>query len=126
MSSKGGSVILRIYFALVSFVTLMMLVFSVSDLINIGLKKYIFTEANKESWSTSYCEKQYVKENVLETEGEMKDRCKRQETQEIYAAKIRNQQSLVRDISMLIVSLPLFILHFRIVLRDWKELKKEV
>lgn len=123
--SKGGSVILRIYFALVSFVTLMMLVFSVSDLINLGLKKYIFTEANKEPWSTSYCERQYVKESVLETEENMKDRCKRQETQEIYAAKIRNQQSLVRDISMLIVSLPLFILHFRIVLRDWKELKKE-
>mgnify|MGYP001600812802 CR=1 FL=1 len=125
MSTKGGSVILRIYFALVSFVTLMMLVFSVSDLINVGLKTYVFKMADAPEWPM-YCEAQFIKENVKETAEETEMRCSRQKEQEAQSAIVRKQQSLVRDISMLIVSLPLFFVHFRIVLRDWKEMKKEV
>ncbi len=125
MSTKGGSVILRIYFALVSFVTLMMLVFSVSDLINVGLKTYVFKMADAPEWPM-YCEAQFIKENVKETAEETEMRCSRQKKQEAQSAIVRKQQSLVRDISMLIVSLPLFFVHFRIVLRDWKEMKKEV
>jgi len=125
MSTKGGSVILRIYFALVSFVTLMMLIFSVSDLINVALKTYVFKFADAPEYPM-YCESQFIKENVKETAEETEARCARNKEQENQSATIRKQQSLVRDISMLIVSLPLFFIHFRIVLRDWKEMKKEV
>lgn len=115
---------MRIYFALVSFVTLMMLIFSVSDLINVALKTYVFKSADAPEYQM-YCESQFVKENVKETEEETEARCARQKEQETQSAIIRKQQSLVRDISMLIVSLPLFFVHFRIVLRDWKEMKKD-
>ena len=37
---------------------------------------------------------------------------------------IQKQQSAVRDISLLLIAAPLFWLHFRIVYRDWQELKK--
>lgn len=124
MSTKGGSVILRIYFALVSFVTLMMLIFSVSDLINIGLKTYVFKFADAPEWAM-YCESQFIKENVKETTEETEARCARQKENEERAAMVRKQQSLVRDISLLLVSAPLFYIHFRIVARDWKEMKKE-
>lgn len=124
MSTKGGSVILRIYFALVSFVTLMMLIFSVSDLINIGLKTYVFKFADAPEWAM-YCESQFIKENVKETAEETTERCARQKEQEERAVVVRKQQSLVRDISFLLVSAPLFYIHFRIVARDWKELKKD-
>ncbi len=111
--TKGGSVILRVYFSLVSFVTLMMLIFSVSDLINISLKTFIFTAADAPEWST-YCD-------PIQSE----EVCARQQKNENHAAIVRKQQSAVRDIAMLIVSAPLFWIHFRIVYRDWIGEKKE-
>jgi len=108
--SKGGSVILRIYFSLVAFVTLMMLIFSVSDLINISLKTFVFPAADAPEY-TMYCDLQY----------QTQEQCDLQKANEAQANNVRKQQSAVRDISMLIVSAPLFWLHFRIVYRDWME-----
>lgn len=123
--TKGGSIILRIYFALVTFVTLMMLVFSVSDLINIALKTWVFPAADGPEW-VSYCEP-FMKGNseMMETQEEADVRCARQEEQEKVAAMVRKQQSAVRDIAMLLVAAPLFFLHWRIVYRDWKDEREE-
>lgn len=110
--TKGGSIILRIYFALVTFVTLMMLVYSVSDLINITLKTFVFPEADAPEYVT-FCDPQY----------QTKEQCEIQKTNEEHAAVVRKQQSVVRDISMLIVSAPLFWIHWRILYRDWMEEK---
>lgn len=120
---KGGSIILKIYFSLVSFVTLMMLIFSVSDLINNLLKTYVFTAADDVEWAT-YCDRIMLKENEMETEEQAEIRCKEQEAREEKASQVRKQQAMVRDISLLVVSAPLFALHFRIVYRDWKSEKK--
>jgi len=111
--TKGGSVILRLYFALVAFVTLMMLIFSVSDLINISLKTYVFPAADAPEWPI-YCES--FDDDID---------CDETKERELEAAVIRKQQNAVRDISMLLVSAPLFWLHFRIVYRDWKDEKKK-
>lgn len=105
--TKGGSIILRIYFALVAFVTLMMLIFSVSDLINIALKTFVFTTADK-SYPV-YCDLAY----------QTQEQCDQQKAQSEEQMVVDKQQAAVRDISMLIVSAPLFWLHFRIVHRDW-------
>ena len=110
--SKGGSVILRIYFALVAFVTLMMLIFSVSDLVNITLKTFIFTSADR---AISYCDTQY----------QTQAQCDQAEKNTADQLMIEKQQSAVRDISLLIVSAPLFWIHWRIVLRDWMEERKK-
>lgn len=106
--TKGGSIILRIYFALVTFVTLMILIFSVSDLINIVLKTYVFTAADRPEY-TSYCDLQYSTQ----------EQCDAQSKNDQEAAMVRKQQSAVRDISLLLVSAPLFWLHWRFVYRDW-------
>ncbi len=106
--SKGGSVILRIYFALVSFVTLMILVFAVGDLLNLSLKTWVFPAADAPGW-TSVCDLSYQEQTD----------CDRLAENERRNAMVQKQQSAVRDISMLLVSTPVFWLHFRIVHRDW-------
>jgi hypothetical protein len=108
--TKGGSIILRIYFALVTFVTLMMLIFSVSDLVNITLKTFVFTAADAPEYPT-YCDLQY----------QTQEECDAQEEREAKSALVRKQQSAVRDIALLVVAAPLFWLHWRIVYRDWME-----
>ena len=108
--TKGGSIILRIYFTLVSFVTLMMLIFSVADLINISLRTYVFPQADAPEFAT-YCDRQY----------ESQEQCDTRLKNEQQAASVRKQQNAVRDISLLLVSAPLFWLHWRILYRDWLE-----
>ena len=105
--TKGGSIILRIYFALVAFVTLMMLIFSVSDLINIGLKTFVFKAADQSY--PMFCDLSY----------QTQEQCDQQKSQNEQQMVVDKQQSAVRDISMLLVSAPLFWLHFRVVHRDW-------
>ncbi len=111
--TKGGSIILRIYFTLVSFVTLMMLVFSVSDLVNIALKSFVFTKAD--TGYPTYCDLQY----------QTQEQCDQQKVQSSDQAVVEKQQSAVRDISLLLVAAPLFWLHWRMVYRDWMDSKKE-
>lgn len=111
--TKGGSIILRIYFTLVSFVTLMILIFSVSDLVNIALKSFVFTKAD--SSYPVYCDLQY----------QTQEQCDLQKTQNAEQSIVQKQQEAVRDISLLIVAAPLFWLHWRLVYRDWMEGRKE-
>lgn len=106
--TKGGSIILRIYFSLVAFVTLMMLIFSVSDLVNIALKTYVFPAADRYSYGT-YCDLQY----------QTQEQCDQQERNNEEQAMVQKQQNAVRDISLLVVAAPLFWLHWRFVYRDW-------
>lgn len=106
--TKGGSVILRIYFSLVAFVTLMILIFSVSDLVNLSLKTFIFPKADQPGY-VSYCDK------AMMTDAQ----CEEQKQRDAEQAMIQKQQDAVRDLSLLIVSAPLFWIHFRIVYRDW-------
>ena len=108
--TKGGSVILRIYFSLVSFVTLMILVFSVADLINLSLKTFVFPQADAPSY-TVYCDPAY----------QTTQQCETQRANEAKQALVQKQQSATRDLSLLIIAAPLFWMHFRIVYRDWME-----
>lgn len=115
--SKGGSVILRIYFALVAFVTLMILVFSTGDLLNIALKTWVFPMADRPSY-VSICDK-------ASYPGGTEVDCEKIAENERINNMVQKQQSAVRDISLLLIAAPLFWLHFRIVYRDWQTLKKD-
>ncbi|GEM_PF-734692 len=123
--TKSGSIILRIYFALIAFVTLMMLIFSVSDLLNITLKTYVFTAADAPEYVSPCFSPEPLKTEAPKTTGDEKAHCEDQRKQEEHSALVRKQQNAVRDISMLLVSLPLFWLHWRIVYRDWMEEHEE-
>ena len=107
--TKGGSVILRIYFSLVSFVTLMILIFSVADLVNLSLKTFVFPAADQPSYQV-YCDP-----------SQTADQCDTQRKNAAQQDLVTKEQNAVRDLSLLIVSAPLFWLHWRIVYRDWME-----
>lgn len=112
MSSKSGSIILKIYFALTAFVTLMMTIFAVGELIDISIKTFIFTEADTVEWYNYENPEEEPDEKTIERRKKM--------------AKIEKQQSVARDVSMLIVAAPLFLYHFSIVRKEWEgENKKE-
>lgn len=125
-SPSKARTIKSIYFYLVSFVALMMIAFSGADLINTALKTWIFTKADDYMYGgRTICEalpaptvdpKSTVptptKEQVI------KDCEIQNEANEKQAAASRvatRQNSIVRDISMIVVGIPLFLIHWRIV-----------
>ncbi len=124
---------MRIYFALISIVTLCLLMFGLIDILKIGLKTYIFTDADVPSYLESCApgSGRYIEPKPVTTGDDNQPTVEEQQAQ----CEARNADSLenyrrlradnaVRDLAMIIVSLPLFILHFRIVFRDWREEKK--
>lgn len=122
--TKGGSVILRIYFALVAFVTLMILIFSTGDLLNIGLKTWVFTAADAPTYVTPCATTPVGGSGTPPTPAEVQT-CQQQQASDAEAALVQKEQDAVRDLSLLIISLPLFIIHFRIVYRDWTDERTE-
>jgi hypothetical protein len=133
--SKSTQTIRSIYFYAVSIIALFMLVFSAVDLINIGLKTWVFKNADP---SYSIC----IPGNAGTYNGPMipastdpnvktapigptQAQCDVQNQQNEENISRQNQSSAVRDFSMLVVALPLFLFHFRIVQKEWKE-RKEV
>lgn len=135
--TKGSSLILRIYFGLVSAVTLFTLMFGAIDFLSTGLKTYVFTAADVPAYGLVNCDSpdakyQFGTETVpaktptdvattktLTTE-EMKARCEAANTTTMENYRTQKAQDAVRNLALIIVSLPLFVLHFRIVYRDWK------
>jgi len=53
--TKGSSLILRIYFGVVSAVTLFTLMFGAIDFLTIGLKTYVFTSADVPAYGLVNC-----------------------------------------------------------------------
>lgn len=134
--TKGSSLILRIYFGLISAVTLFTLMFGTIDFLSTGLKTYIFTAADVPAYGLINCDSpdakyQYGTVTVptmepagsttkeLSTE-EIKARCEASNTTMMENYHREKAQTAVRNLALIIVSLPLFALHFRIVYRDWK------
>ncbi|TAN33409.1 hypothetical protein EPN28_02565 [Patescibacteria group bacterium] len=118
-----GNVIKNIYLYLVSFVALMMMVFSTADIINTLLRTYVFTKADKFDYYVPHlagCEsnppKDEIKKIVTSSPGEKE--CaqineEKKNAEENRAAQ--RQRDLVRDISMIVVGIPLFAFHWRII-----------
>ncbi len=117
-------VVKTIYFYLVSFVALMMVVFSVADIINLGLKTWVFTKADNYDYvSKPYgCEANFVKPDSNYKAPTIEECAKMQTEQEEQARQNREaqrQRDAVRDISMIVVGIPLFAVHW------WMIRKKE-
>ncbi len=111
------NLIRTIYFYLVSFVALFMIVFSVVDLVNLGLKTFVFTQADKNMYSYPV----YPCSDTTSPDGaKVTTPCPTKEEMEKEVAdnlRIQRQQSLVRDVSMLFISLPLYLYHWMIIRR---------
>ncbi|MEK9183420.1 MAG: hypothetical protein AAB849_02830 [Patescibacteria group bacterium] len=108
----------KIYFYLVSFVALMMVVFSLGDLINTTLRIYVFTHADNFSYyPTMVCEApapSTIKDPNVKPLSQAD--CEKQNTDNQKRAdeerQSQRERDLVRDISMIVVGLPLFALHW--------------
>lgn len=117
------AIIKNIYFYLVSFVALMMVVFSIADLINIALKTWIFTKADSFYYgpvspecgtvvkptdvTVNVAARQMTPEECVK-----QDEINRQREQD--NQNVQKQRDAVRDISLIVVGIPLFILHWRV------------
>lgn len=115
-------VIKSLYFYLVSFVALMMVVFSTADMVNIALKTWVFKAADKDMYYMPPCalptattDRPEVKSvpavSVEDCEKQNELNLKQQESSRL----AQKQRDVVRDISMIVVGIPLFLIHWRIV-----------
>ncbi len=125
MQMSKTQIIKTVYFYLVSLIALMMVIFSTADLINLGLKIWVFPKADQQEYREPPCK--YMISHAPE----------KVETQETYEARlaeceanrmdpeeaqaIRNQKDAVRDISFLFVGIPLFLYHWIIIRREQKK-----
>jgi len=117
MSTKSN-VIFKLYFALISFVTLMIIVGSIVTLINLGFTTYIFPDIQEYRYSSStYCNELNGNYNL--------EKCNTYTENEREEKSSRNKQTVAYSLSMLIVAIPLFFLHFIPFYRDWKRSRKE-
>lgn len=139
--TKGSSLILRIYFGVIAAVTLFTLMYGLIDFLTIGLKTYIFTSADVPAYGLVNCDSPdagyqfgtrpvpVTKTNpdgneMLSTE-EITARCEASNATALENYKTQKANDAVRNLALIIVSLPLFILHFRVVYRDWKNERNE-
>ncbi|MFH1291713.1 MAG: hypothetical protein ABIH87_00755 [bacterium] len=118
------SLIKTIYLYLVAFVALIvMIVFPMANTINAVLKTYIFTKADIEYYAepmqcelpeklqataSTGTEKTEPEDKCAQTEAKNKEQAQERRTAEL-------QRNLARDISFLIVGIPLFFIHWRII-----------
>lgn len=118
-ASNKIAIIKNIYFYLVSFVALMMVVFSVADLVNLALKTWVFTKADGYYVAritdcsdipqpTDPASRQMTEEECVAAQ-----EANRQREEENQIAQ--KQRNAVRDISFVVVGIPLFIVHWRAV-----------
>jgi hypothetical protein len=129
-----------IYFYLIALITLMMIVFATVDLANLGLSTWVFKNADKaDDWSMPA---PYMTNEVKvgETAERCADKCdlsaaEKQQIQQWLAdyknwqdqnnlRTARKQKNAVRDISMLVVAIPLFLWHWKMIGKEAKENKE--
>lgn len=124
-SPSKSKTIKSIYFYLVSFVALMMIAFSSADLINTTLKTWVFTKADDYYMYSSKTNCQALPApttnpgTTTPTKEQVIADCEQQNeiiTKEQEANRTATRQnSIIRDISMIVVGAPLFLIHWRIV-----------
>jgi len=130
MSIKLNS-IKNIYFYLVSLIALMMIVYGTVDILKLGLTTFVFKGADqldqhgmppsyslypimdKEGSSTVRCQEEcdLTEEEKQLIKSQLED-YKRWQEQQKYLPNAQKQRRAVTDISILIVSIPLFTLHW--------------
>lgn len=98
------SLVRTIYLYLVSVITLVMLIISVSGLVSLGLRMWVFPDADRETIARPVV----VGGDEPVAAGEEVD----------YDPTPQRQRQAITNVSMLVVALPLFWYHFREARRD--------
>ena len=124
MTTSKSSLIKTIYFYLVSLISLMMVVFSTADLVNLALKIWVFPKADKQEYIEPSCALQIPAKmpGISEEEYQRQIKnCEANRMNEDERRSIQHQRDAVRDLSFLVVGAPLFLYHWRIIRREGKE-----
>ena len=131
------STIKQIYFYAVSLIGLMMIVIPTADLIQLGLKTWVFKNAdiNQRSYPMApYAFEKYPAPTPVDEAKIAKDKCNLTDTQKagldqwikdyqtwtedqkkIDYVRADRERKTVTDLGFLAVGIPLFVLHFRII-----------
>ncbi|RMD51878.1 hypothetical protein D6827_01245 [Candidatus Parcubacteria bacterium] len=115
---EAGLLINKIYFAAVSAITIFMLMWSVINLLDMGLKTWVFPLADAPDYIENCSQMEYPTE---EAKIDIKSACEQRNQNALENYQREKAQNAVRYLSILIVTLPLFILHFKVILKDRKK-----
>lgn len=129
--TKSSSFILRLYFAVISAITLIVLMYGTIDLLAAGLKTYVIPAADVPDYLEN-CNNLSPRYPVAvdttstqPTDEELKAQCEARNEDSIMSYERMKASAAVRNLALIIVSLPLFLLHFRIVHKDWTDDRKK-
>ncbi len=129
------------YFYLVALIALMMIVWGTANLINLGLTTWVFKTADKaDDWAPPV-PYMITEMKADETVARCAEKCdltvdekqqiqnwladyKNWQNQQGIMKVARKQKNAVRDISMLVVGIPLFLWHWKIVSKESGETKE--
>ncbi|MBU2566792.1 hypothetical protein KKG46_04515 [Patescibacteria group bacterium] len=125
MQMSKSQIIKTVYFYLVSLIALMMVVFSTADIVNLGLKTWVFPKADLNEYREQPCSYMMVKDPSMTEPDEVYQQriaeCENNQISEEELRAIRNQKDAVRDLSFLFVGIPLFLYHWIIIRREQKK-----
>lgn len=123
-----SSIIIRLYFAVIAAVTFFTLMFGTADLLNMGLKTFVFPAADTPEWLESCSntsEMRYMYDDADLTQEEMIAECEARNQVSIDNYQRTKASDAVRNLSLILIAMPLFLIHFRVVYMDWKNLIKK-
>lgn len=116
-SNKSG-LIKSIYFYLVSLISLMMVVFSTADLVNLGLKTWVFTKADRADYYIQPCAVPPMPKGTDAPNVDQMVVCEQNNKQQAENYAAQKQRDAVRDIAFILVGIPLFAYHWRTLRRE--------
>jgi len=119
MTGKN-QLIRTLYLYIVALITLVMLIISTADLINLALKTWVFTKADREEYTSACPMAVPINKGTTSTEEATVD-CKKFTRDEKERYQIRKQGSAVRDFSFILVALPLFLFHWQLIKKEKEE-----
>jgi len=121
-TSPKTVLIKMIYFYLVALIGLLMVAFSSADLVNIGLRTWVFPKADLNQYPQPTCSDMVVKAlDAAETDAQYQARltdCEKTRISDDEARAIQKQKDAVRDISFIVVGIPLFLYHWIVIRKD--------
>lgn len=116
------ALIRTIYLYLVAFVSLMMITISVSDAVNVGIRTWIFPGSDRYFID---CPMEPIPLKTVNSEASQPVdpaiRCDNMRKNEELQQSFQRQRDLTRDISMLVVAIPLFALHWVLIQKERKQ-----
>lgn len=120
------SIIRSLYFYVIAIIGLMMVVFSTADLINLGLKTWVFPNAddNNFGYACPLVAPAPAPDGVKAPPVDVRKQCLEDQKTAKDRQVLQRESNAVRDLSFLIVGIPLFLFHFRVVQKERKEEKQ--